>query len=146
MTSTNTQQTRPIVLITGGSRGLGRDMALALASDGKDVILTYRSAEAEAAAVVAEVAARGGRAVALQLDTAARESFAGFVEGVRAALEQTFGQARIFALVNNAGVGLHAPIAETSPAQFEMLMKVHLEGPFFLTQALLPILADGGRI
>jgi NAD(P)-dependent dehydrogenase (short-subunit alcohol dehydrogenase family) len=137
---------RRIALITGGSRGLGKDMALALAEAGTDVIITYRSASAEAAAVVQAIEGKGRRAVALQLDTARPETFAAFVETVRAALGETFGAERLYALVNNAGVGNYAPIADTSPAQFEMLMKVHLEGPFFLTQGLLPLIADGGRI
>ncbi|MBL8784642.1 MAG: SDR family oxidoreductase [Deltaproteobacteria bacterium] len=137
---------RRIALITGGSRGLGKDMALALAEAGTDVIITYRSASAEAAAVVQAIEGKGRRAVALQLDTARPETFAAFVETVRAALGETFGAERLYALVNNAGVGNYAPIADTTPAQFEMLMKVHLEGPFFLTQGLLPLIADGGRI
>jgi NAD(P)-dependent dehydrogenase (short-subunit alcohol dehydrogenase family) len=138
--------TSPIALITGGSRGLGRSAALALAARGVDLILTYRTGQAQAQAVVAEAQALGVRAVALPLDVADSASFAGFAEQVRAALREHWQRERFDALVNNAGIGVQAAFADTTEAQFDQLMRVHLKGPFFLTQALLPLMADGGRI
>lgn len=134
-----------IVLITGGSRGLGRNAALALAADGADIVLTYRSQAAAAEDVVQQIQALGRRAAALPLDVADSASFAGFADDVRAQL-QAWGESALQGLLNNAGEGLHAMIADTSPAQFDQLVAVHLKGPYFLTQALLPLIADGGRI
>lgn len=135
----------PIVLITGGSRGLGRNMARHLAEHGSDIILTYRSEAREAQAVVAAIEAHGRRAVALPLDVGDSAGFPAFVECVRAVLVG-WGVDRFDALVNNAGMGVHAPFADTTEAQFDQLVNVHLKGPFFLTAALLPLVADGGRI
>jgi len=140
-----TKTPSPLTLITGGSRGLGRNMALAIAHQGHDVILTYRSQQAEAAAVVAEIEALGQRAAALPLDVGQSDTFDAFVDAVRAQLT-TWGRDRFDHLVNNAGMGVHAGFAETTRAQFDVLVDVHFKGPFFLTQALLPLLADGGRI
>ena len=136
----------PIALITGGSRGLGRDMALKLAAQGTDVILTYRSRREEADAVVAEIEAAGRRAVALQLDVGDSASFDTFIAQVADALRTHWQRERFDYLVNNAGVGVHAAFADIDEAQFDLLMNVHLKGPFFLTQKLLPLIADGGRI
>jgi NAD(P)-dependent dehydrogenase (short-subunit alcohol dehydrogenase family) len=138
--------TTPIALITGGSRGLGRNMALRLAEHGTDVVLTYRSNQAEAEAVVAAITRLGRRAVALQLDVGKVSGFAAFVGQLRKLLQEHWQRDRFDYLVNNAGVGIHASFAETSEAQFDELMNVHLKGAFFLTQALLPLIADGGRI
>lgn len=132
-------------LITGGSRGLGRSAALAIAEAGGDVILTYHERADAAAEVVAAIEAQGRRAAALRLDVADAGAFAGFARQVRQVLEG-WGRERLDALVNNAGTALHASIAETTPAQFDELVAVHLKAPYFLTQALLPLLADGGRI
>lgn len=138
----------PIALVTGGSRGLGRSAALALARAGNDVIVTYRSRRDEADAVVAEIERLGRRAVALPLDVGHSAGFAAFAAAVRAALIEHWQRTelRIDSLVNNAGVGVHAAFAETNEAQFDELVNVHLKGTFFLTQALLPLLRDGGRI
>ena len=136
----------PIALITGGSRGLGANAALHLARQGSDLILTYRSGRDEAAAVVAQVQALGRRAVALPLDVADSASFTAFAAQVREVLQSVWQREQFNHLVNNAGYGIHAPFASTTPEQFDALMAVHLKGPFFLTQALLPLLADGGRI
>jgi NAD(P)-dependent dehydrogenase (short-subunit alcohol dehydrogenase family) len=137
---------RKIALITGGSRGLGRNTALHLARKGVDVILTYRSQRAEAEIAVAEIVALGGRAVALPLDVAKSQSFAAFAGEVKAALATHWQRERFDFLVNNAGIGIHASFAETTEAQFDELVNIHLKGPFFLTQTLLPLIADGGRI
>jgi NAD(P)-dependent dehydrogenase (short-subunit alcohol dehydrogenase family) len=135
-----------IALVTGGSRGLGRSIALKLAERGSDLILTYRSQEAEAQEVVQRITALGRRAVALQLDVGDSSSFAAFAERVRRVLSTTWQRGHFDHLVNNAGVGIHAPFAEMTEAQFDQLAAVHLKGTFFLTQKLLPLIADGGRI
>ena len=147
-TPTRTVTTPPVslALITGGSRGLGKSMALHLADQGIDSVITYRSAAGEARDVVTRIEAQGRKAVALQLDVADSKSFDAFVEALRTELSTKWGRDRFDALVNNAGIGLHASFAETSEAQFDELMNTHLKGPFFLTQKLLPLIADGGRI
>jgi NAD(P)-dependent dehydrogenase (short-subunit alcohol dehydrogenase family) len=138
--------TTKIALVTGGSRGLGKNMAQHLAQKGIDVILTYYSKQAEAEAVVAELQAQGRKAAALQLDAADSRSFPAFFERVKTALRDTFGAERFDFLINNAGTALHAPFAETTEAQFDEMLNIHLKGPFFLTQQALPLLNDGGRI
>ncbi|MFV3413624.1 SDR family NAD(P)-dependent oxidoreductase [Pseudomonas sp. NY15436] len=138
--------TRKIALITGASRGLGRNAALHLAAAGIDIIGTYRSQADEAQAVAAEIQQHGGRALMLQLDVGDSSAFAAFAEQVRAALDETFGRDSFDFLVNNAGIGLNASFAETSEEMFDQLMNIQLKGPFFLTQKLLPLIADGGRI
>lgn len=135
-----------ITLITGGSRGLGRSTALQVAARGGDVLLTYQSRADEAAKVVAEIEALGRKAVALQLDTGTIAAFPGFAEQVATALRTTWGRETFDHLVNNAGHGDYTPVGGTTEAQFDRLVDVHFKGVFFLTQALLPLLADGGRI
>lgn len=136
----------PIALVTGSSRGLGKSIALHLADAGVDVVVTYQSRRDDADAVVAELQAKGRRAAALALDVGQADTFAAFADTLRATLERTFGAARFDHLVNNAGHGAYAPIATTTEAQFDSLMNVHLKGPFFLTQRLLPLMNDGGAI
>ena len=136
----------PIVLITGGSRGLGRSAALAAARTGIDVVLTYRQQAAEAQAVVAEITALGRRAVALPLDVGDVRSFEGFAAQLTQALQTHWQRERFDFLVNNAGMGVHASITDTTEAQFDALVNVHLKGVFFLIQRLLPLMNDGGRI
>lgn len=138
--------TRKIALITGGSRGLGKSAALKLAAKGTDIILTWQSRQHDALAVVSEIEALGGRAVALQLDVGDSSSFAAFQVAVQAALRSVWNRERFDYLLNNAGIGINVPFAETSEEQFDTLMNIHLKGPFFLTQSLLPLLNDGGRI
>ena len=135
-----------IALVTGASRGLGRNTALSIARRGGDVVITYHSRVDEADAVVAEIQAMGRQAVALQLDTGAIDAFASFADRLRTALGETWGRDSFDHLVNNAGHGDYALIAETSDGQFDRLVDVHFKGVFFLTQALLPLIADGGRI
>ena len=136
-----------IALVTGGSRGLGRSAVLKLAERGVDVILTFKSNEVEAHAVVGQLQALGRKAVALQLDAGDSKSFAAFAERVRAALSATWQRADFDFLVNNAGMGIdHAGVAETTEEQFDLLFNVHLKGTFFITQKLLPLIRDNGRI
>jgi NAD(P)-dependent dehydrogenase (short-subunit alcohol dehydrogenase family) len=146
MSTTNDRKTAPIALITGGSRGLGKSMALHLADHGVDVVITYRAGAKEAREVAAQVEAKGRKAVALVLDVGDSRSFAAFAETLKAELGRVWKRDRFDFLVNNAGVGLHAAFAETTEEQFDNLMSVHLKGTFFLTQRLLPLLEDGGRI
>ncbi len=136
----------PIALITGASRGLGKNTAQHLARQGSDVILTYRSGADEAHALVREIEALGRRAVALPLDVSKSGSFATFADEVKAVLARVWQRETFDHLVNNAGMGVHASFAETTKEDFDALVDVHLKGPFFLTQALLPLVADGGRI
>lgn len=138
--------TRKIALITGASRGLGKNAALHLAAQGIDIIGTYHSRRDEAQALVRQIEEVGGRAVMLQLDVGQSATFAAFAEQVRSALASHFERDTFDFLLNNAGMGIHASFAETSEEQFDQLMRVHLKGPFFLSQRLLPLLADGGRI
>jgi len=146
MSQTQEHVHTPIALITGGSRGIGRATALALAKQGTDIIFTYVSAEKDAADVVAALAAEGRRGVALRLDLARVQDFEGFVAQVREKLERGWGRSDFDFLINNAGIGGYSPFAETSEASFDELVAVHFKGPFFLTQKLLPLLATGGRI
>lgn len=135
-----------IVIITGASRGLGASTALQAAKRGMGVIATYNSHSAGADAVVQVIKATGGKAVALELDVAKVASFAAFRDKVAAALASTWDRDRFDALVNNAGYGQFNAIESVTEAEFDGLLNVHLKGPFFLTQALLPLMADGGQI
>jgi NAD(P)-dependent dehydrogenase (short-subunit alcohol dehydrogenase family) len=138
--------TTPIALITGGSRGLGRSMALHLAERGIDIIFTYRAAAAEAGEVRKRIEALGRKAVALPLDVTDSASFDPFAKKVAAELERTWGRKHLDFLVNNAGTSLHAGIAETTEAQIDEVYEVHFKAPFLLTQRLLPLITDGGRV
>jgi NAD(P)-dependent dehydrogenase (short-subunit alcohol dehydrogenase family) len=137
--------THRTALVTGASRGLGRSTALHLAADGLDVVVTYRSNAAEAADVVAAIEAEGRRAAALPLDTTDLAAFPAFVDRLRATLAGWDADG-LDVLVNNAGTGVNVPFAETTEAQFDAMFDVHVKGVFFLTQALLPLLADGARV
>jgi NAD(P)-dependent dehydrogenase (short-subunit alcohol dehydrogenase family) len=136
---------KPLALITGGSRGLGRSMALRLAQRGVDVVITYREKEAEATQVVRALGEAGVKSAALRLDVGDVASFDGFVGALRGKLA-TIGHERVDYLVNNAGAGAYAPFDGTTEAVFDAALGTHVKGPFFLTQKLLPLLADGGRI
>ena len=135
-----------VALITGASRGLGRSMALHLAAAGVDVVGTYRQNEDEAAAVARAIESHGRRAAMLQLDVGASGEFPAFATALASTLQTTFGRPTFDFLVNNAGTGLYASVAETTEAQFDEMVAIHLKAPFFLTQCLLPLIADGGRI
>lgn len=135
-----------IALVTGASRGLGRNMAGHLAGAGVDVIGTYRNGKDEAEALLAEIEDAGGRAAALPLDVSQSDGFGDFASALKETLEGGFGRADFDYLVNNAGIGIYAPFARTTEEQFDELVRIQLKAPFFLTQKLLPLIADGGRI
>ena len=135
-----------IALVTGGSRGLGKNMVLNIAKKGFDVIFTYNSKQDEAALVVAEVLDMGQKAITLQFDAGNVKSFDDFIEKVKTVLREMFNADHFDFLINNAGIGINTPFAETKEEDFDLLMNIHLKGVFFLTQKSLPILNDGGRI
>ncbi len=134
-----------IALITGGSRGLGKNIAEQLADRGTDVILTYRSNEEAAHAVVAELEKKGRKAAALRFDAEDIAGLDAFVSSVKSVLAK-WNADRIDHLVNNAGMGIYATIADTNEEQFDALVNVHFKSVFFLTQKMLPMLADGGNV
>lgn len=136
---------RKIALVTGGSRGLGRAAVLELAAAGMDCVFTYRNRADEAARVADQARQLGVGAVALPLDVADSRGFPAFVASLRAALGELRHE-RLDVLVNNAGSGLHAPFESTTEEQLDTMLAIHLKAPFLLTQALLPLLADGARI
>jgi len=135
-----------IALVTGGSRGLGKNSALKIAQKGLDVIITYRSNKEEAEAVVEEIKALGRKAAAFQLDTKDIKSFDGFVKVVTDHLQQNTGSSNIDYLINNAGTALYSPITEVTEEQLDDIVDIHFKGVFFLTQKLLPFINDGGGI
>ncbi len=135
-----------IALVTGGSRGLGRDMAINLAKKGIDVVFTYNSNKAAADEVVAEIQSVGQKAIAFQLDTSDTKAFDAFFNEVTAHLQENTGSTNFDFLINNAGTALHAPFAETTEEQFDNVINIHYKGVFFLTQKALPYINDGGRI
>lgn len=138
--------TPKIALITGASRGLGRSTALALARRGTDIIGTYHSNKTEADATVAAIEAHGRKARMFQLDTGKIAALPAFAKEVQGTLEASWGQSTFDHLINNAGIGVYAPFAQTTEADFDLLMNIHFKGVFFLTQALLPLIAEGGSI
>lgn len=143
---TSAKSTTKIALITGASRGLGRNTAISLARKGVDLIITYHSNRAEAASCVSEIEALGRKAIALRADTSDVSSFDALVREIGAALRATWGRDTFDFLVNNAGTGIYAPFATMKESDFDHLVNIHFKGVYFLTQKLLPWIADGGRI
>ena len=135
-----------IALVTGGSRGLGKNAVLKLAAEGTEIILTWNSSQQEAQEVVREIEGKGRKAAALQLNVGDTASFARFAQQVKETLTHVWQRDTFDYLVNNAGTGLYAPYTETTEAQFDAVLNIHFKGPFFLTQQLLPLIKDGGRI
>ena len=138
--------TKNIALITGGSRGLGKQMALALAGAGHDVIITYHTQPAMAKEVVAAIEEMGCKAAALSLNLEAADVIAPFIETLKNTLQQEFENRPLQFLINNAGMGATIPFDKATEADFDRFMQVHLKSVFFLTQQLLPIIQDGGSI
>ena len=141
-----TTNNRKIAIVTGSSRGLGKSTALHLAKQGVNIIVTYHSNAEEAANVVAQIEAVGAKAIALQLDSSNTSTFDGFVAQIQQSLTDKWQTDRFDFLVNNAGIGLYKPFMETTEDEFDRLMNIQVKGVFFLTQKLLPLMNDGGRI
>jgi NAD(P)-dependent dehydrogenase (short-subunit alcohol dehydrogenase family) len=141
-----TNKTNKVALVTGGSRGLGKDMVKKLALKGFDIIFTFNSNSNEANNVVDEIKAMGKKAKAIQLDVSNSKNFDAFIESVLFSLANDFNTEKIVALVNNAGVGAYSSIAETSEEVFDSMVNIHLKAPYFITQKLLPIISEGGSI
>lgn len=135
-----------IALITGGSRGLGKDMAVRIAGKGMDVVITYRSKKEEAEAVVKQIEGLGQKAIALQLDMNAFSSLDAFVQGLTIELKTTWNTTGIDYLVNNAGMGATVPFEQVTEDLFDEFLNVHFKSVYFLTQKLLPHLNEGGGI
>ncbi|RZJ66224.1 MAG: SDR family oxidoreductase [Flavobacterium sp.] len=135
-----------IALVTGGSRGLGKNMAIALAKKGLDVILTYNNKEDEAQKVVSEIESLGQKAATLQLSVDKSNSFESFFANIKNVLNDKFGVEKFDFLINNAGTGLYVPFAETTEEQFDEMFNIHLKATFFISQKALPHLNDGGGI
>lgn len=135
-----------VAVVTGSSRGLGKSTALNLAKKGIDVIVTYHSNGEEAAKVVAQIESLGAKAIALQLDTANIKTFDDFAIKVQQSLQAKWQIDRFDFLINNAGTGAYASFMDTTEADFDHLLNIHVKGVFFLTQKLLPLINDGGRI
>jgi NAD(P)-dependent dehydrogenase (short-subunit alcohol dehydrogenase family) len=144
MANENTMKDK-VGVITGGSRGLGRNTAVNLAQRGVNIVFTYRSNQPEAESLVREAEAMGRKAAGFQLDAGDMRTFDRFAAHVRKTL-QSWGCDRFDYLVNNAGNSLHASFQETTEAQFDEIVNVHFKGVYFLTQKLLPLMNDGGRI
>lgn len=135
-----------IALVTGGSRGLGKNMAMRLAEKGIDVVITYHSRKEEANEVVTAIRQTGRKAAALQLDAGNAGSFDAFYNALKTVLQSDFQTERFDFLINNAGTALYSPFAETTEEQFDAAMNIHYKGVYFFTQKALPVLNDGGRI
>lgn len=135
-----------IALVTGGSRGLGRDMAINIAKKGIDVVFTYHSNKQEADNVIKEIRSLGQNAAAFQLDTSDIKSFDAFFQQLGNYLTEKTGKPNFDVLVNNAGTALYAPFEQTTEEQFDAMMNIHYKGVFFLTQKALALISDGGRI
>jgi len=139
-------ETSKIALITGASRGLGKNMAIALAQKGNDVIITYNSKKEEADDVISTIEFLGRKAVAIQLNVGDVKSFEQFASELSTVLKEKWNRTNFNFLINNAGIGINTPFAETTEEQFDLLTNIHFKGVYFLTQKLLPLIADGGRI
>lgn len=142
----NSNTTRPIALITGASRGLGRNAALKLAAAGYDLVITYQQQQGAAQQLIDELQRAGATAVALQYDSKYPEETTTFVQQLQQLLQQTFANRPLDALVNNAGVGGHASMQQTTAALLDDMLTIHVKAVWQLTQAVLPLLRDGAAI
>ncbi len=139
-------ETNKIALITGGSRGLGKEAALKLADKGNDIIITYQSRKDEAGQIVADIIQKGQKAIALPLDVSKTGDFNGFMHQLSQVLQSTWNRNTFDFLINNAGVNRYSLFRDTTEEDFDTLFNIHLKGVYFLTQKALPLIADGGRI
>lgn len=139
-------ETQKIALVTGSSRGLGKNMAIALAKKGNDVIITYNSNKKEADEVVSTIEFLGRKAAAVQLNVGEVKTFTDFSSQLSTVLNEKWNRTNFDFLINNAGIGINTPFTETTEEQFDLLTNIHFKGVYFLTQKLLPLIADGGRI
>jgi len=137
---------KKIALVTGGSRGIGKASALALAGKGVDVILTYNTKKEEAEKTVAEIAGTGQKAVAIQFDVSDLKSYGLFIQKISDVLKSKWTTEKFDYLLNNAGIGSTIPYAQVNEEQFDNLMNIHFKGVYFLTQKLLPHMSDNGSI
>jgi NAD(P)-dependent dehydrogenase (short-subunit alcohol dehydrogenase family) len=139
-------ESRKIILVTGGSRGLGKDMAINIAKRGMDVIITYRGNKEGADETIQRVKESGGKAIALSLDMSQLASLDAFVSEVNSVLKKEWNGGKLFGLVNNAGIGGNFPFGNVTEQVFDEFLNIHFKGVYFLTQKLLPLFEDGGRI
>jgi len=139
-------ESKKIVLVTGGSRGLGKDMATSIAKKGMDVIITYRGNKEGAEDTIKQVKELGSKAIALPLDMSKFSSLDAFVSEVNNILQKEWNGSKLFGLVNNAGIGGYTPFGQVTEQVFDEFLNIHFKGVFFLTQKLLPSFEDGGRI
>jgi NAD(P)-dependent dehydrogenase (short-subunit alcohol dehydrogenase family) len=137
---------RKTALVTGGSRGLGKNMSLALAKKGIDVILTYNSNVEAANEVVSEIQSLGQKAAAFQLDTRNVKSFDIFIKQITEYLKEVNESPNFDFLVNNAGTALYSPVTDVTEEQMDEIFNIHYKGVFFLTQKALPFINEGGAI
>ena len=135
-----------IAVVTGGSRGLGKDMVLSLAKNGLDIVFTYNSQKESADAVIEQIEALGQKGIALQLDVSDLSTFDVFTKRLTTELLSHFNTDRFDFLINNAGIGIGSSFAETTEEDFDLLVNIHFKGVFFLTQKALGLINDGGRI
>lgn len=135
-----------IALVTGASRGLGKDSVIALAKKGFDIILTYQTKKEAADEVVKEIESIGQKAFALPLDIATTAGFDQFVSEVKNVLDTQFPSSKLDALVNNAGIGINESFETTTEETLDAMTNIHFKGPYFLTQKLLPLLNDGSSV
>jgi NAD(P)-dependent dehydrogenase (short-subunit alcohol dehydrogenase family) len=135
-----------VAVVTGGSRGLGKEMSIALAKKGMDVVLTYHSNQEAADAVVAEIQSLGQKAFAIRLDTSNTKLFEGFIKAVTDKLQEETGSPNFDFLINNAGTALYALASETTEDQLDDIFNIHYKGVFFLTQKALPFINEGGGV
>ena len=135
-----------VAIVTGGSRGLGKNSAIAIAKKGIDVVITYNTNKEAADKVVAEIQALGQNAYAFQLDTSNLKQFDGFIKQVTGHLKEKTGSSNVDFLINNAGTALYMPIVDVTEEQMDAIYNIHYKGVFFLTQKTLPFINDGGGI
>ncbi|MCB0459426.1 MAG: SDR family oxidoreductase [Flavobacteriaceae bacterium] len=135
-----------IALITGGSRGLGKNMALSIAKKGLDIVFTFNNNQEKANEVVSEIERLGQKAIAIQLDVSNMKTFPSFFDKVKTSIKTEFGAEKIDYIINNAGIGAHSSFTETAENQLDSMYNIHFKGAYLLTQNALQMMNDGGGI